>query len=158
MGKEYNKTTPEEKEERFEKIIDLIGVSGYSLKKALSEVSLYSNAFADMLNKCDKKKDRYVRACHDRADNIFEEILEIADDDNLDVAGFNDDGIPIVDGQHIQRAKLRIDSRKWMLGKLRPKKYGDKLEVTGQQTNVNLNAEFTQEEIKALNEELNRDY
>jgi hypothetical protein len=30
----------------------------------------------------------------------------------------------------IQRNKLQIDARKWMLGKMQPKKYGDKLDVT----------------------------
>ena len=31
----------------------------------------------------------------------------------------------------VQRNKLRVDARKWVLSKLAPKKYGDKLELSG---------------------------
>ncbi len=34
-----------------------------------------------------------------------------------------------VNGEHIQRSRLRIDARKWMASKLAPKKYGEKLEL-----------------------------
>ena len=33
------------------------------------------------------------------------------------------------DHEHIQRARLRVDTRKWMLSKMLPKLYGDKLDV-----------------------------
>jgi hypothetical protein len=32
-------------------------------------------------------------------------------------------------GEHIQRSKLRVDTRKWFLSKLKPKVYGDKSAV-----------------------------
>ena len=41
----------------------------------------------------------------------------------LDLSGF--------DGEHVQRARLRIDSRKWLMSKMAPKKYGDRIEVGG---------------------------
>jgi hypothetical protein len=31
-----------------------------------------------------------------------------------------------IDHENVQRARLRIDTRKWMVGKLAPKKYGDR--------------------------------
>ena len=34
-------------------------------------------------------------------------------------------------GEHISRSRLRIDARKWMAGKLRPKKYGERHIVAG---------------------------
>nr|WP_206734938.1 MULTISPECIES: hypothetical protein [unclassified Bosea (in: a-proteobacteria)] len=37
----------------------------------------------------------------------------------------------LVNGEHIQRSKLRLDARKWMASKLQPKKYGDKVALTG---------------------------
>lgn len=71
-------------------------------------------------------RENYARATSDRADKMFEEILAIADD------GSNDwtttaDGRPIVDHEHVNRSRLRVDARKWMLGKMQPKKYGDKV-------------------------------
>jgi hypothetical protein len=37
----------------------------------------------------------------------------------------------VANGENIRRAQLRIDARKWMAGKLRPKKYGEKLDIDG---------------------------
>jgi hypothetical protein len=31
----------------------------------------------------------------------------------------------------VQKQSLRVDTRKWLLSKMAPKKYGDKLELTG---------------------------
>jgi hypothetical protein len=72
--------------------------------------------------------DRYARATAQRHDSIFEEMLDIADNSNLDVV-IGEEGRVIVNGEAVQRSRLRIETRKWMLGKLAPKKYGDKLEV-----------------------------
>ena len=36
----------------------------------------------------------------------------------------------VLNGEHIQRSRLRVDTRKWYLSKLNPKKYGDKVDVT----------------------------
>lgn len=77
--------------------------------------------------------DMYARAREEQADAIFDEIIEIADDgrnDWMERRGEEDAGW-VTNGENIQRAKLRIDARKWMAGKLRPKKYGEKLELSG---------------------------
>ncbi len=76
---------------------------------------------------------QYARAREDQADAIFDEILDIADDARNDWMERQDDaGLGWqANGDHIQRSRLRIDARKWMAGKLRPKVYGDKLEVGG---------------------------
>lgn len=71
---------------------------------------------------------RYARAREDQADKIFEECLTIADSQEGDVIKV--DGKDSVNHDAIARAKLRIDTRKWMAGKLRPKKYGEKLDLT----------------------------
>lgn len=68
-------------------------------------------------------RDQYTCAREAQADTIFDEMLDIADDGTSDI---EPDGS--VNQEHIQRAKLRIETRKWMAGKLRPKKYGDKVE------------------------------
>lgn len=79
--------------------------------------------------------DRYARACEVRADTIFDDILEIADDNQHDIV-LNPDGTERLNTDHVQRAKLRIDARKWALAKMQPKKYGDKVDhnLTGNLT------------------------
>ena len=55
---------------------------------------------------------------------MAEEILDIADDSGGDWV--EDKLNPEV----VARARLRVDSRKWILSKLVPKKYGDKVDLT----------------------------
>lgn len=59
--------------------------------------------------------------------------MDIADDGSNDwMERFNKDGESIgwvVNGEAVQRSKLRVDARKWALSKLLPKKYGDKIDV-----------------------------
>lgn len=79
--------------------------------------------------------DQYARAREAQADAIFDDILEIADDGTNDwmVRNGQDDAGWTANGEHIQRSRLRVDARKWAASKLRPKKYGDKVdhEVSG---------------------------
>ena len=72
--------------------------------------------------------ERYARAKERLADTIFDECLTIADSQEGDV--YERDGVEMVNHDAIARAKLRIDTRKWMAGKLRPKVYGEKLDLT----------------------------
>jgi hypothetical protein len=82
--------------------------------------------------------DNYARACEMRADAIFEEILEIADDASNDWMARNDNGEVQLDSEHVQRSRLRIDARKWVLARMAPAKYGDRLSV-----DANVNATVT---------------
>ncbi|WP_025899059.1 hypothetical protein [Sneathiella glossodoripedis] len=65
----------------------------------------------------DKEEFRlqYTRAREDQADYYADEIIEIADDEN----------------KRADDKRLMIDARKWAASKLKPKKYGDKLELAG---------------------------
>lgn len=60
---------------------------------------------------------------------MAEDIIEIADDSGLDVTLDAESGAPRVDGEAIQRAKLRVDTRKWLMSKVAPHRYGDKVDV-----------------------------
>ena len=68
--------------------------------------------------------DQYARACEIRADVYADQILEIADDASRDwVTKKNPDGstYQVFDGEHVQRARLRIDSRNGSCRKWRRK-------------------------------------
>jgi hypothetical protein len=83
--------------------------------------------------------DQYARAREAQADAIFDDILDIADDATNDWMERNvddDEGVGWkLNGEHIQRSRLRVDARKWMAGKLRPKKYGEKTILGGDSEN-----------------------
>lgn len=77
--------------------------------------------------------DQYARAKEESADALFEELLEIADDGTNDwMERQSADGTTggwQVNGEALQRSRLRVDTRKWALSKLKPKKYGDRIET-----------------------------
>jgi hypothetical protein len=69
--------------------------------------------------------DQYARARTELQDAIAEEIIAIADEDpGTTPVGGTDSGA-------VQHQRLRVDARKWLLSKLAPKRYGDRLEVAG---------------------------
>lgn len=74
--------------------------------------------------------DQYARAREVQADTLFDQCLEIADESKGDMT-VDEDGKEVVNQEAIQRARLRVDTRKWMAGKLRPKAYGDRIEHAG---------------------------
>ena len=74
--------------------------------------------------------DQYTRAKAEAADAFAEDMLDIADDGTNDWRERDTGGVE-VNGDHIQRSRLRIETRKWLASKLKPKKYGEKLEHTG---------------------------
>lgn len=77
-------------------------------------------------------RDMYARAREAQADALFDETLDIAD---TPVTGektkIDKDGnvIEMTKADMIEHRRLQIDTRKWVAAKLRPKVYGDKLDV-----------------------------
>ena len=119
------KYTPVEIEEKFSEIERLIIEDEMPVRKALKEVHLSPIVFYGWLSES-KYEKRYARACELRADKIFEEIIEISDHSQ-------EDHTPMTGANVVNRDRLKVDARKWVLAKLHPKKYGDKTttEITG---------------------------
>lgn len=71
---------------------------------------------------------QYARARDIGLDAMADEILDIADDGSNDWMAKNDPDNPgySLNGEHSSRSRLRVDTRKWYLSKLAPKRYGDK--------------------------------
>lgn len=76
--------------------------------------------------------DKYARAREIQAEVMFDEILDIADDGSNDYMTITkgDFSYNIEDKEVTNRSRLRVDSRKWYLSKVLPKKFGDKLDLT----------------------------
>tara|TARA_B110000093_G_C12865557_1_gene365286 strand:+ start:265 stop:696 length:432 start_codon:yes stop_codon:yes gene_type:complete len=99
---------------------------GKSLREVLRQTDKPNRStFYEWISKDEDKSDQYVRACNDRSELIFDEIIEIADATADDII-INDEGKVITNHNVIQRDRLRVDARKWALSKMNPKKYGDK--------------------------------
>ena len=70
--------------------------------------------------------EQYARARASQAELMFEELLEIADDADKVIKS----GAEKKSGAYAQNQRLRVDTRKWYLSKVLPKKFGDKLDLT----------------------------
>lgn len=81
----------------------------------------------------DEFRQQYARAKEESADALVEELTDIADDARNDwMERLGEDGQPLgwrENGEAIQRSRLRVDTRKWIASKLKPKKYGEKLDL-----------------------------
>ena len=84
------------------------------------------------LAKDDKFRDQYAHAREAQADYYAEEIIEISDDSSGDEQT-DEDGKTRINSEFVNRSRLRVDTRKWLMARMAPKKYGDKItqEVTG---------------------------
>lgn len=102
--------------------------------------------------------EQYARAKEDCADALVEDILDIADDGSNDYMEKLDKEGNVIgwvqNGEAVQRSRVRIDSRKWLAMKLKPKRYGDRLSVDSSskiEGNVTHRlAEKSDEELKAI--------
>lgn len=85
------------------------------------------------MRKHDEFLKQYARAKQESADAMAEDVLDIADDGENDwMERARPDGSTFValNSEAIQRSRLRVDTRKWLMAKMKPKKYGDAIDVT----------------------------
>lgn len=74
-------------------------------------------------------RNQYAEARDDQADYMADEILDIADNSANDYMvrqradGSEDEA---VNHDNINRSRLRVDARKWLMARLAPHKYGDR--------------------------------
>ena len=71
--------------------------------------------------------NQYARAREAQAEHYLDEIIAISDDSVLDTE-MGEDGVERTNHEVVARARLRVDTRKWAMSKLAPKKYGDKVQ------------------------------
>lgn len=107
---------------------------GSSLRQACEQVSVKKTTFLDWVEREPALADQYARAREQMLDAQAEQLEAIGDEaaraeTAVQVAGL----------------RLKADNRKWLLSKLAPKRYGDKLEIE-QRTTF---ADLTEEQIDA---------
>ena len=98
---------------------------GESLRKICKDDKMPSLvAVWKWLNNSEELVKQYTRAREEQAETFVDEILDIADD-NKDDTYLDDNGKLIINQEVIARSRLRVDSRKWIASKLKPKRFGD---------------------------------
>lgn len=103
---------------------------GLSLREAIKKIKQPNrNTFNDWLKEDEVLRDQYARAREAREEKIFDEILIIADETERDTIT-TEKGFEICNNEWVQRSRLKIEARKWILSKMNPKKFGDKTDVT----------------------------
>lgn len=111
------------KEEIADKICDIIATSNRGLSSICADEGMPSRSSVHKwLTINESFADKYARAKQDQADLLAEEILTIADDDSKD----SEEGGYVT----LQRNRLMVDARKWVASKLKPKSWGDKVDIT----------------------------
>lgn len=86
----------------------------------MSTVLLWKSKHPDFSN-------QYETAMRARAQHLFDELLEIADDSSKDKI-LDENGNERTNAEVVARSRLKVDTRKWALSKMIPKLYGDKVE------------------------------
>ncbi|MDR1695597.1 MAG: hypothetical protein LBR69_03060 [Endomicrobium sp.] len=122
----------EPKKEKYQvvsEILDLISV-GYSTRKAVDTAGISRDTWFRWLREDKSLSDQYVRAKEFGLEAMAEDILAIADDTSNDTYT-DENGKERCDNEVVQRSRLKIDARKWLMSKLAPKKYGDKVALEG---------------------------
>lgn len=90
----------------------------------------------------DDFREQYARAKEEAADAMAEDVLDIADEP----VQYLKDGK--ANNAAVQRNRLRVDTRKFLMAKMKPKKYGDKLDLTSGGEKLGRN--MSDEEIDAI--------
>ena len=117
-------------------------MQGESLRKILAadEMPAQSTVYLWLIRAKEEKaskelklfSEQYAQARRIQAEGYIDEVMDIADDGSNDwMEKFDKDGQSVgwmLNGEHVQRSRVRIDTRKWIASKLVPKVYGDKIQ------------------------------
>lgn len=73
--------------------------------------------------------EQYTRAREEQAETLADEIVALADEEPVQIV--DDKGVCRVDSGWVTWQRNRVDARKWVAAKLKPKKYGDRVALAG---------------------------
>jgi len=109
--------------------------NGESLREVCSRDNMPNRStVARWLAASEQFRDQYAHACEMRQEELFDQIIQIADTPQVGTKSVSKaTGIEITEADMIEHRRLQVEARKWALGKMAPKKYGDKVqtELTG---------------------------
>lgn len=126
---------------------------GESLRKICSDEGMPSKwTVLEWLAKDEEFAAQYARARELQAELYLDEIIAISDDSVLDTEIDPETGAERTNHEVVARAKLRVDTRKWAMSKMAPKKYGDRtaIDVDGSLNISNMSDEDLNDKLANL--------
>lgn len=111
------KRTPDERSKLADAVIEGMADKGRSCFKACEAAGVPMATFMRWVDDDAALADRYARARDTLIERIADETMNIADQS-------------AADSVEVQKQRLQVDTRKWLLSKLAPKKYGDRVALT----------------------------
>jgi hypothetical protein len=119
----------------FTEICDRMA-GGQGLRKICDDPNMPSRqTFLRWIEKDTGRQSQYQAAREALMDWYAEEILEIAWDSSKDTIPGDGKKPPRCDNEWVNRSRLKVDTLKFLMAKLHPKRYGDKLPETVEQRN-----------------------
>ena len=108
----------------WQEIVDKVS-AGKSVSTVLRDEGMPNwTVFQAMLAQDAKLTAAYEKAVQDRADRLADEILQLSDEqmpDGLEGA---------MASAWVQQKRMQVDARKWIASKLKPRTYGDRIDMT----------------------------
>jgi hypothetical protein len=98
-----------------ERVCVLMEEKGWTSKRAFAHVGISPRTFWDWVQTDSAFRERYERARISQAHYIAEEAIDIADEEAWTM-------------EQVQRARNRVDTRKWYVSKIAPRIFGDRIE------------------------------
>lgn len=118
------------------------------LKQYPSKVTVFA-----WLHKNERFLNQYRYAREIQQESHLDEMFEIADDASNDwMERTGKDGESVgwqLNGEHVNRSKLRIDTRKWVMERMAPKQYGNKQSIDHQSSDGSMSQKPTKIELVA---------
>lgn len=114
-------------EEKARIIAEVIGLltAGVSLRKATEMAGTSTDCWYKWCDADAELAAQYARAVDDGADAMADELIDIID------AEPERTQYGTIDSADVANRRLRADTRKWILSKRRPAKYGDRVQLAG---------------------------
>ena len=117
---------------------------GKSLMSATKEDNMSYDTAMYQLRNNPELQSKYREATAERGDYLADELVDLSDEmppPDLDPALIN---------AWVNSQRLRIDARKWSASKLRPKQWGDKIDVSVTHTQISIVQALEQAEARLL--------
>lgn len=130
--------TDEQKLKIIVDICDAVIERHLSFNEAVEASPISRVTFYQWIARDKELQSLYNYAREIRSDILFEEIIDISNNtEEGEEIITKPSGTEFKRGDMIRHRQLKIDARKWVVSKMNPKKYGDKLDVTTNGEKIN---------------------
>lgn len=131
------------------KIIEEI-THGKSLSSAIRQENMPTLATVMKMIKTNPDyQEAYKQAIEDRADRLVEEIIELSDEqipEHLEGGAAS---------AWVQKRRLMVDTRKWVASKMKPKVYGDRIDVSVTDARISVMEALNEARQRVIKDESN---